>query len=426
MSIAGLLQDHAALAGELPGAEQSWLKSWRADRLEQFKELGLPTPRDEHWRYTDASRMLPEAPVLSLGPQSPLEAPEPIAAKYQAVLHNGHFCPRSSSLPDIPGIEVLDLAGVLANAPERLKPVTEQGPAADGFAALNQAFLGAGVAIFAKPDAVLDAPLEIIHLNDSGCLAQPTIYLDAAPRSRLQTIERWHPNSAGFHNSLRFMRLAQGAQLDYYAAQLAAEDAAQVARLHAELHADSRLHCHTASLGGRWLRNTLRIDLVGRGAHCELLGLACGGGQTYRDNHLSIRHAAPDCTSDQRYKYVLDGTAKGVFHGHIEVARAAQHTAAEQNNRALLLSSAAEMNSKPQLEIYADDVKCAHGAAMGQLDEDALFYLRSRGLPCHQARAQLIFGFINELLEPVPFEPLRRTFQQQLSDWLAEGIGLVQ
>ena len=425
MSVTRLLRDHAALAGDLPGAGQAWLETWRGERLEQFKRLGLPTPRDEHWRYTDAGRMLPETLTPAAAPRKSPDLPEPLADGYRVVLHNGHFNRKASRLPEAAGIEVLDLAGLLAGSDERLKPLTGQGPAADGFAALNQAFLGAGAAIFMRPDAVLDAPLEILHLSDPGCLAQPTIYLEAAPHSHLQIIEHWHPGG-GFHNSLRHLLLAPGARLDYYAAQLAGPEAAQVARLTAVLRADSRLHCHTASLGGRWLRNTFEIDLAEPGAHCELFGLACGGDDAYRDNHLSVRHAAPDCSSDQRYKYVLDGAAHGVFHGHVEVAQDAQRTAAEQNNRALLLSPNAEMNSKPQLEIYADDVKCAHGAASGRLDADALFYLRSRGLSDEQARAQLIFGFLNELLESLPLEPLRLTLRRRIEDWLAAGIGPVR
>ena len=420
MSVAELLREHAAQAPALPGAE-GWLAKWRADQLKQFKRLGFPSPRDEHWRYTDAGRLLPAELAPAARSTDQVDAPEPLVAGYQVVLHNGHFCPQSSRLPEDQNLEVLDLSALLSNSPERLKPLTDQDPAADGFAALAQAFLGSGVAIFTHPDTQLDAPLEILHLSDAGSFAQPVVYLEVAPHSRLCVIERWHSANAGFHNSLRDLHLAKGAHLDYHAAQLGGQQAMQVARLHARLQADSRLHCHTASLGGRWLRNTLAIELAGRGAHCELLGLACGGGKAYRDNHIHIRHATSDCTSDQQYKYVLDDEARGVFCGHVEVAPDAQHTAAEQNNRAMLLSPSAEMNSKPQLEIYADDVKCAHGAAFGELDAEALFYLRSRGLTEAQARTQLIFGFIHELLAPLTLVGLRETLHQHIVDWLASG-----
>lgn len=420
MSVAELLREHAAQAPALPGAG-GWLAKWRADQLKQFKRLGFPSPRDEHWRYTDAGRLLPGDLAPAARSSASLDAPEPLVAGYQVVLHNGHFHPQASRLPKDPGLEVLDLSALLSQSPERLKPLTDAGPAADGFAALAQAFLGSGVAIFTLPDTQLDAPLEILHLSDAGSFAQPVVYLELAPNSRLCVIEHFPPANAGFHNSLRDLHLAKGSQLSYHVAQLAGPQAMQVARLHARLQADSRLHCHTASLGGRWLRNTLAIELAGRGAHCELLGLACGGGQAYRDNHIHIQHAASDCTSDQQYKYVLDDAARGVFCGHVEVAPDAQHTAAEQNNRALLLSPLAEMNSKPQLEIYADDVKCAHGAAFGQMDAEALFYLRSRGLSESQARTQLIFGFIHELLAPLAFDSLRETLHRHIINWLAAG-----
>ena len=179
-----------------------------------------------------------------------------------------------------------------------------------------------------------------------------------------------------------------------------------------------RFSCRTVTLGGRIVRNNLQVDLTGQGAHCDMLGLYNLSGRQHADNYTTMVHAAPNCTSKELYKGVLDKRSRGVFHGRIKVEQDAQKTDAEQSNNTLILSRDAEIDTKPQLEIYADDVKCSHGATICQIDDNSLFYLRSRGIEEQEARSLLTYAFVNEVLESVDIAPLHKTLEQALMQQL--------
>ena len=224
-----------------------------------------------------------------------------------------------------------------------------------------------------------------------------------------------------FSNSTAVFTLGDGAQLDYYLVQDQSDTSWQVSTIEASLSRDSRFSSRVISLGGALVRNNLGVSLDGPGGHCDMLGVYHGTGKQHIDNHTTMRHAAAHCTSRELYKGILDQRSRAVFHGRIKVDQDAQKTDATQANNNLLLSANAEIDTKPQLEIYADDVKCAHGATVGQIDETALFYLRSRGIGEKDARLLLTYAFLNDVLAEVEVEPLKVALESKLAGRFFSG-----
>jgi Fe-S cluster assembly protein SufD len=289
--------------------------------------------------------------------------------------------------------------------------------------ALNSALFADGVLIEVAPGAEIEQPIHLLFARavaDGPASAQhPRVLIDAGEGSSLTVIEQWLPGGV-FSNGVTEVRVARGAQVQHVRLDHGNAGTYDLAELAVRQEADSRFASWSLALGDGLSRLDLRVELAGEGAHCDLLGLYLGRDRAHPDHHTHVDHAAPRTTSREVYKGILDGRSRGVFHGRIHVRPDAQQIDAQQTNRNLLLSDAAGINTKPQLEIHADDVKCSHGATIGQLDPDSLFYLRARGIPEAEARALLALGFAREVSDELPGETLPRAIEQFVLGWLPE------
>lgn len=417
-----------AVRADLAGAGIDWLDAEREQALGRFRASGFPGQRDEDWRYMPLRTVTSKLFEVSVA--------EPVASSVEdlridgldaitLVFVDGRFVSSLSSPVD-------GATGFIGSFPDALRAEAGVAGAASepdqGFAALNLAFSADGYVISLNPGVSLDKPIEILCVGENDSVAaQPRNTIRLGRESKATVIER-HVSRSGVRslvNTTCRIELAEHANLDYQLVQELDKATFQVTSTEAVQAANSRLSCMTVSLGGGLLRNNLRVSLDGEGAHCEMLGLYHVAGTQHVDNHTTVIHAAPHCTSRELYKGVLDQRSRAVFHGRIKVQPDAQKTDATQANNNLLLSANAEVDTKPQLEIYADDVKCAHGATVGQIDETALFYLRSRGIDETSARSLMTFAFVNEVLAEIDTVPLRDALERALASRLIEDDLLV-
>ena len=427
-------RDHYAAWAAARPDEPAWLARMRREAAARFAEAGLPNTRQEEWRYTS---LLPLARVpfeLATGSaEVSREAFErvsfPVYACSVFVFVDGIHRPELSA-PRVfsAGVRALGLAELLASDPERVEATlgslvdTKLHP----FAALNTAFLDDGAVLLVPRGARLSQPIHIVFAS-SGAepdrVRHPRVLVVAAPESQSQVIVD-HVDLApvrGFTNAVIEVRVERGAELGLILAQREAERTFHVSNLAARVERDARLSAHTVTLGGSLVRNDASVLLAEEGASCRLNGLFAGDGEQLLDHHTLIDHAMPHGESRQLYKGILGGSARGVFRGRVIVRPGAQRTDAEQSNPNLLLSPGAEVDSKPQLEIHADDVKCRHGSSIGRLDEDALFYLRARGLDEGEARDLLTRGFAAEVLDALPVPALGTALALLLASRFGRG-----
>ncbi len=401
-----------------------WLAEHRAASLAAFEAVGFPSTRLEAWRFTNvapiAGTTFDLASPEAEGAEALVTAHELRDSAATAVVVNGCFDEQlsSSSLPL--GVVVDGLASSFEDEQSgAVAAVTALDVDGLPFAALNAAFLEDGVHVVIPEGAVLTAPIHILLATipeDTPVMAHPRILIEAGAQSQASIIGTFvgADDAVYLMNAVTQVRLDEGAVLELVTDQRESTKAYHVHHLTAHCGGASIFQSRAVSLGGRIVRNDLSAVLGGEGAHAALDGVYVADGTQLVDNHTSIDHALPHCTSHELYKGILAGTAKAVFNGRILVRPDAQKTDAKQTNRALLLSDAAQVNSNPQLEIFADDVKCTHGAAVGQLDEDALFYLQARGLPPDEARELLLHAFAAEVLDDVSSAELRGRLQAAL------------
>jgi Fe-S cluster assembly protein SufD len=423
-----------ARGGQLPGQPLPWLRRTREDALERFAHLGFPTVRDEEWKYTRVTPIaehpfIPAAQAC-IGLDEDDIAPLLIAGttSHRLAFVNGHFTPslsRPGKLPD--GVTLSSLAAAVERQPDRLEPYLGRvsDPAASGFCALNTAFLTDG-AFLHIPDAIVIAePIELLFLTTrqaEAVFSQPRNLLVVGAGAQATVIENYASlgDSRHFTNAITEMVAGNGALLEHVRLQGESDEAYHVATMQVRQGRDSRFTSHALGLGGRLTRTDINTVLDGEGAECALNGLYVATGRRHVDFHTRIDHARRRCTSRELYKGILDGRARGVFNGKIHVHPDAHGTDAQQANRNLLLSPRAEVDTKPQLEIYADDVQCSHGATVGQLDDDAVFYLRSRGMDAATARHLLTFAFAAEVVARLGNADLRRSVEERLAARLGE------
>jgi Fe-S cluster assembly protein SufD len=340
------------------------------------------------------------------------------------VFLNGRYSSRHSSPSPLPGgARLSSLAEALTADGDLLERHLGRHAAWDAnvFAALSTAFVEDGAVLYVPADTSLPAPIELLFLTTTaGVLAQPRVLVVAGAHSRVCVVERYVglTDEPSLTNAVTEIVAGPGAAIDHYVLQEQGAGAFHVATMHAALDRDSTLSTCGATFGARLSRTTLTVQFGGEGGRGMLGGLYVVGGRQHVDNHVTVDHAAPRCSSRQLYKGVLDGSARAVFNGRVVVRPGAQKTDASQTNKHLLLSDGVEVDSKPQLEIFADDVRCTHGAAEGQLAPEALFYLKSRGLADATARALLTYGFARAVVEQMTVEPVQahvdRTLQTRL------------
>ncbi|MBX2868176.1 MAG: Fe-S cluster assembly protein SufD [Acidiferrobacterales bacterium] len=414
------IADSARTSASLP----DWLCAQKESAISQFKESGFPTLKDEDWRYTSLKSVVSKFFEVKVDETSgSADLSEFLISEldsYRMVFIDGRFSQQHSNLPDaVTGGDITALGSMTTaefeHAPQAL---TQDQTTKHGFSALNVAFSSDGYVIQVADNTKLDKPVEILFVSLSeNTAALPRNVIQMGNYSQAELIER-HVSKNGLsalNNSTCQVDIAEGGKLDYYLVETMSNSATQVTSLNAELAKDSTFSCRTLTLGGGLVRNNLTVSLNQPGAHCDMLGLYSIAGKQHVDNHTNVIHAAPHCTSNELYKGVLDQRSRAVFHGRIKVEQDAQKTDAVQSNNNLLLSANAEIDTKPQLEIYADDVKCAHGATVGQIDETSLFYLRSRGIDETDARSLLTFAFVNDVMEQVEVEALRESLSTELA-----------
>jgi Fe-S cluster assembly protein SufD len=371
----------------------------RQDAIERFAALGFPTLEDEDWRFT------PIAPLT----RAPFERAEKRGMSAEFV----------GSLPA--GVIVCGLVRALADHPELVEPHLARHADFEehAFAALNTAFLGDGLFIYLPPGAVVETPITLNFVAEPSHrpLAWFRRALVVAGRNSQATIvERYSgpPGTTYFTSAVTEIALDEGAIVDHYKVQQEGDGGFHVGTTQVRMGRSSNFASHNLAFGGRLTRNDINAYLGGEGSECTLNGLYLGGGEQLIDNHTRIDHAKPHCASHELYKGILDGKARGVFAGRIYVHPDAQKTDAKQTNQTLLLSDDAIIDTKPQLEIFADDVKCTHGATVGQLDAESLFYLRTRGIGKDEARALLTFAFANDVIGRIKIQSLRDELEQLL------------
>ncbi len=423
----------ARIQPPLADTRQPWLAQQRREAAASLRQLGFPQRRQEAWRYTSVDRLLQQAfvPAGDDLPEIELDAFRlPRLDAHRAVFVNGRFVAGLSRLEALPaGVTVGSLKQQIQRNP--ILPAKWLGQAAGVpqhvFSALNTAAIDDGLFIHVAQGQKLDRPIEVLHLTTAptdAVVAQSRNLLLLEAGAQATLIERFTSpdGSLYFNNSLSELILQDGAGLEHYRLQEESPAAFHLHSLFVNQHAVSRYRNTGFSLGGNWSRTELNLDFHGEGAAAELDGLYLCGDRQLSDVHLDIRHSVPGCQSHTNYKGLLYGRGRAVFDGRIEVKPHADKTDAHLHNANLLLSRNAEIDTKPQLEIYADDVKCSHGTTVGQLDPAQLFYLRSRGIAAAEARRLLCLGFAGEIIDRCPVAALRERIQAAVADRLAQAV----
>jgi Fe-S cluster assembly protein SufD len=409
-----------------------WLEETRATAGARFAALGFPTVRDEDWRFTSVAPIAtadwPVAAAAALPPEQ-IDTFLYADAPHRVVFVNGRFVPALSRTDGLPaGTRVGSLAQDADPAIQRhFNRLSESDTRA--FAALNTAFSDDGAYVVVPEDAILDAPIQLLFVSETAqpAMTHPRALVVLGKGSQSQIVETYvgRPGQVYFTNAVTEIFVGENAVLDHYKVQEESEAAYHVASMHIRAERSATFSSHSFALGGKLTRNDVVATMAGEGAECTLNGLYLADGERLVDNHTTIDHAMAHCPSHEIYKGILGGKARAVFNGKIIVRQDAQKTDAKQTNRALLLTDGATINTKPQLEIFADDVKCTHGAAIGQLDEDAVFYLRARGLTFQEARDMLIHAFAGEILDRVKVDRLRAALEEELYAQLARDLAEV-
>ena len=412
----------------LNGDASSHVHAIRKTALAKFAELGFPTTKNEEWKYTDVSPIAKTAFKASLSPGAIGVTPKDVE-KFsfghpewiRIVCVNGHFSSELSSISGLPaGVKV----GSLAEAMKLEPALIEQHFAKyasyneNAFVALSTAFVQDGVFVHIPSRTVVEKPIHVMMIStgQGEFVAHPRNLVIAGESSQASFIETYGSMNGGmyFTNAVTEVVLAKNAVVEHERLQLESDKAFHVATLSVHQDRDSNFKSNVMTFGGKLVRNNITVTLDGEGAEATLNGLYLGTGEQHIDNHTCIIHAKPHCPSHELYKGILAEKSRGVFNGKIFVLKDAQKTDAKQTNKNLILSNEASIDTKPQLEIFANDVKCTHGATIGQLDEEALFYLRSRGISLNKARDLLIYAFASDVIERITVEPLREELHKIL------------
>ena len=423
------------LKAGLPGSGLDWIVALREGGAAAFALNGFPTVKNEGWRYTNL-RPLEKVAFEPAEPRSDAPGfdvlPTVRAAGTSAtrlVFVDGRFRHDLSSAAGLPsGVEVAGLADRLAGDPGwiagRLGRLVDV--EANPLAALNTAFLADGAVLRIGRGVEMADPIELVYVTlgreDRATVFHPRTLIVAEPASRAVVVEHHLGYGSGvtLANHVVEVDVAEGATLHHYKVQRESGTAFHLSHGAVRIGKDACYDSFILTVGARLSRNEVRAELAGTGGTCRLNGAYMVRGQQHVDTSTFIDHAQPHCGSREVYKGAIDHTARAVFQGKILVRRGAQKTDGHQLNRALLLSDTAEIDAKPELEIYADDVKCSHGATTGELADEQLFYLRARGIPKDEARGLLIGAFLAEAIEEIPEDTVRENFQALVAGWLAE------
>jgi Fe-S cluster assembly protein SufD len=418
-----------ASAATLPGADVGWLQQLRKQAQGQFERHGLPAKKVEDWKYTSLWALSQEgfthdAKPVSLSHEQLAEVGL-LEQAYRIVIVDGRFNAELSSIDDLEaGLTIKPLSEALDKAENLLgQQIDLEKP---GLNAVNTMLMQDGVYLHVAADHKIDKPVEVLVVNtaDNNKLAshlRHLVQLDAGAQATLVEHYVSIGETQGFTDVISEVKLAENARLNHFKLQHEALGHYHIATLAAKQAAGSNWNTNNISLGGKLARNDIHSQLLGEQSHVTMDGLYLVAGDQHVDNHTRIDHAVPHTTSDEVYKGVLDGDSHAVFNGKVNVHQDAQKTDSSQSNKNLLLSRSCEIDSKPELEIYADDVKCAHGSTVGQIDETQLFFLRARGLDETAARSLLTYAFAVDVLQRIKSETLRQALSNVIEKRLPKG-----
>lgn len=409
------IEPYKKLFNQLPTDTQAWLKGLRAQAFEQFNQSGFPTRKNEAWKYTSVLPLTEaEFTTASQAAEIPANVIKQLPAEgvYRAIFIDGHFQAHLSTLPD--DVDCIALSQATKTQQDTIQK--HLGQYADftdhGFSALNLALFQEGLYLNVPNGVAIDAPIHCVYIGASDkTTSQLRNLIMVGESAQVSVIEHYiDANDIDyFCNSVTELLAGPSAFVEHYKIVQHGDKTFHVDTLQVEQQRDSSVTLYSIALNGLLTRSDTSVELAETGAECRLYGLYLADKQQHVDHHTKIHHAKPHCRSEQSYKGILNDKARAVFNGGVLVAKQAQKTDASQQNKNLLLSRTAEINTKPELEIYADDVKCAHGATVGQLDEDAVFYLRSRGLDAEQAQDLLIHAFAEDILQQIADPAWRET-----------------
>jgi len=425
--LVGKFSEQAAAAGP------KWLAPLRKAGLASFADQGFPTLKDEDWRFTNVT---PIAKLnFSLAGQIAVNGAESKVIDesvftrlpgHRLVFVNGFFSAKLSQIKPVNGgVRIENLSAALASDSALIEKHLGKyaPPAGNSFAALNQAFFTDGAFIFVPQGVEVAEPVQLIYLSsakNSGEAISPRNLIIAGANSKLTVVESYLSTGdvAYLTNAVTEIFAGDNAAVEHVKLQDEAASAYHVATIAGEFGRASKVTVHSFALGAKLSRNNIRTKLAGEGLECILNGLYLTKDEQLADHHMIVEHAQPHCASHEYFNGILDDKSKGVFHGRILVRQIAQKTDAKQTNKNLLLSDDASADTKPQLEIYADDVKCTHGATIGQLNDESIFYLRSRGMSLDTAKQMLIHAFAGEIIERIQCEPAREVIDKLVWDRL--------
>ncbi|MGZ8214818.1 MAG: Fe-S cluster assembly protein SufD [Methylosarcina sp.] len=424
--------DYQTLAPVLPGRNLPWLATMRSEALAHFSEHGFPSPREEEWRYTNVSaiekkRFAPQAGRGAVAIDPAWLERYRLPDAWSVVLVDGHFSPELSNLEGVPeSMTVMSMAAALQKHPEWVRPYLGQavGLEEHGFIAFNTAWFSDGLMVKIPAWERAAKPIQLLHVvTGADGLAATRNLIVVEQGAEVQVIETFAGlDEAYLAAAVTEAFVGPNAGLTLYKMQCESAKAYHFGGLYVKQSRDARFVHHNFAFGGLLARSDIHTDLD-QASECELNGLYLGVKRQHIDNHTRINHLQPYASSREIYKGVLDDRARGVFQGRVIVAENAQKTDSQMNNRNILLSEDAEADTKPQLEIYADDVKCGHGVTVGQLDEKSVYYLQSRCIDEETARNMLTFAFANEMVGKIKIDSLHdQVLAQVLERFPQEGV----
>ncbi len=431
----------AGIQATLPGADLTWLAQLRTGAMEHFAAQGFPNPRIEEWKFTNLSRLAATdftepatgTPPPSVAALTPLAIPG-VAARHMVFVNGRYRAELSDNGPEALPITVTSLGQALREDPDGIakhvkSAITAKGGRARALDSLNAAFMADGAVIRLGQGVEATRPIHLLFLGEpetapAAIHVRNFIIAEAGAKATVVTTFAGLGGGTYWTNAVTHVIAAEDAAIDHFTVQKEAAGAYHTGVTEVTLDRRAQYRSFVMSVGASLARHEIDVRLNGPDCVCRLDGIALARGRQHLDNTTRVDHAEPGGTTTESYKCVADGHAHTVFQGKIRVAPHAQKTNADQSNRNLLLSPHAVADSKPELEILADDVRCSHGATVGELDKDALFYLRSRGLDEASARGLLVEGFVAELIDGIENVALREHLHRTLNEWLAAGDGM--
>jgi Fe-S cluster assembly protein SufD len=425
--------DFATFEGNGAGSAPTWLRELRRGGMARFRQLGFPSSKQEAWRFTNVAPIAETAFVLPHAPRAEAPSARTIASlelcearRHLLVFVNGRFSGALSSVAGLPaGVRVGSLADAMRTDAELVRkhlgtriPIEDQ-----PFAALNTAFVADGGFVYVPAEVQMEEPVQFLYLTVPGgdpIVSHPRSLVVVERLARCAVVETYASFGDGVYltNAATEVVVGDGARVDLYRVQKESPQAFHVASTATVQGRDATMNLHPVAFGAALSRHDIRVVMDGENGLSLLNGLYVLGGRQHADHHTTVDHAKPHCESHEYFNGVLDERARSVFTGRIIVRPGAQRTDSKQTNNNLVLSEEARADSQPQLEIYADDVKCTHGATLGPIDNKAMFYLTSRGIPTAEARSLLTYGFGAEIIERMEIAPL----QVQLDRWIRHRL----